>query len=67
MLPMNADRLAGMIGPHIDEYMTSGLNYVGQVAALFRQQGWDQALTRDYSRHTRERLGKLLDKKRLPA
>jgi DNA repair photolyase len=67
MLPMNADRLAMMIGPHIDEFMVSGLNYVGQVAALFRQQGWGQALTRDYSRDTRERLGKLLDKKRLPA
>jgi len=63
MLPMHADRLAELVGPHIDGYMTSGLNYVGQVAPLFRRQGWEGALTRDYARRTRARLKALLGAK----
>ena len=60
MLPMNAERLAAMIRPYIDEVMVDGLNYKGQVSELYKRQGWDDALTDDYARRTRERLTALL-------
>ncbi|MDD5706134.1 MAG: radical SAM protein [Kiritimatiellae bacterium] len=60
MLPMNPVRLAEMIRPHIDEIMVDGLNYKGQVAPLFRQHGWDEALTGDYAKRTGDHLALLL-------
>lgn len=60
LLPMNPERLAEMIGPHIDEVMVDALNYRGQVSALFKRHGWDEALTDEYARRTGERLLALL-------
>jgi DNA repair photolyase len=61
MLPMNPDRLAGMIAPHIDAYMVDALNYPGQVSELFSQHGWQEALGAVYAEQTRARLAALLE------
>jgi len=63
MLPMNADVLVDMLLPHIDYAMVDALNYRQQVAALFRQHGWADALTDDYARNTSARLHFLLGEK----
>ena len=41
-----------MLRPHIDYAMVDALNYRQQVAGLFRQYGWEDALTDDYARKT---------------
>ena len=43
--------------------MVDALNYKQQAAALFRQHGWDDALTDDYAGRTAGRLGTLLGAK----
>lgn len=63
MLPMNSERLAELILPHIDHAMVDPLNYRGQVASLFLQHGWDYALTDGYAGKTGAELVKLLGKK----
>ena len=60
MLPMNPERLVEQILPHIDHAMIDPMNYRGQVAALFRRHGWDEALTDDHARRTGARLSMLL-------
>ena len=55
-LPMNPERLASLIGPYISEYLIDPLNYRGQVASTFHQQGWDAELTDDYARLMQSRL-----------
>lgn len=60
MLPMNPARLAALIGPHIDELMIDALNYRDQVEMLFRQQGWQHALSTAYASETRAELLRLL-------
>lgn len=52
LLPMQPDRLYEAIAPHIDRLMVDPLNYRRQVQALFRQHGWDYALTDNYARET---------------
>ncbi|MBU1908764.1 MAG: radical SAM protein [Verrucomicrobia bacterium] len=56
MLPMNPERLAELVAPVADEVMMDSLNYRGQVAGLFRQQGWAYALTNEYAQRTRRVL-----------
>jgi DNA repair photolyase len=56
MLPLHPDRLYEAVAPHIDHLMVDGLNYQQQVQALFRQHGWDHALTAVYARETGARL-----------
>ena len=63
MLPMNPERLAALILPHIDHAMVDPLNYRGQVASLLHQHGWGEALTDDYAERTAARLTSLLEKK----
>ena len=63
MLPMNPERLAGLIMPHIDFVMMDALNYPAQVSALLRRHGWERALTGDFARTTRARLIELLGAK----
>ena len=63
MLPMNPARMAGQILPHIDHAMMDALNYRGQVASLFRQHGWEYALTNEYAAKTRGELARLLGAK----
>ena len=52
MLPMRPERLFDAIAPHIDHLMVDSLNYRQQVQAIFRQHGWDRALTDEYARKT---------------
>lgn len=40
--------------------MIDALNYRGQVASLFRQHGWEYALTDEYAAKTRGELARLL-------
>ena len=63
MLPMNPERLVEQILPHIDHAMVDPLNYRGQVASLFRRQGWDYALTDEYAHKTGAELLRLLGEK----
>jgi DNA repair photolyase len=52
LLPMHPDRLFEAIVPHIHHLMVDRLNYRQQVQAIFRQHGWDHALTDAYARET---------------
>jgi DNA repair photolyase len=63
MLPMNPKRLVEQILPHVDHAMIDPLNYRGQVASLFRQQGWNYALTDEYADKTSAELLRLLGEK----
>jgi len=63
MLAMNPGRMAGQILPHIDHAMMDALNYRGQVASLFRQHGWEYALTNEYAAKTHGELARLLGTK----
>jgi DNA repair photolyase len=56
MLPMHPDRLYEAVAPHIDHLMVDRLNYRQQVQAIFRQHGWDYALTDAYARETGARI-----------
>jgi DNA repair photolyase len=56
MLPMHPDRLYEAIKPHIHHLMVDRLNYRQQVQAIFRQHGWDYALTDAYARETGPRI-----------
>ena len=63
ILPMNPRRLVEQILPHIDYAMIDALNYQGQVAGLFRQHGWDYAVTNEYAAKTSAELTGLLGEK----
>jgi DNA repair photolyase len=52
MLPMHPEHLYEAIAPHIDHLMVDRLNYRRQVEAIFRQHGWEYALTEAYARET---------------
>ncbi len=56
MLPMDPARLAGLIGPDAGRVRMDALNYRSQVQRLFRQHGWDDALTDAFAATTRTRL-----------
>lgn len=56
MLPMKPECLYEAVAPHVDHLMVDRLNYRRQVKALFRQYGWDYALTDEYARETGEWL-----------
>ena len=60
MLPMNPERLVELILPYIDHAAVDPLNYRGQVTSLFRQYGWDCALTDEYAAKTGAELIRLL-------
>lgn len=63
LLPMDARRLAALVGPHVDDAMVDALNYRGQVESLFRSHGWDDALTDGYAERTGAELLRLLGKR----
>ena len=56
MLPMHPDRLYEAIESHIHHLMVDRLNYRQQVQAIFRQHGWDYAITDAYAGETGARL-----------
>ena len=60
---MNPERLVEQILPNIDYVMVDALNYQGQVAGLFRQHGWDYALSDEYSEKMSAELTRLLGEK----
>jgi DNA repair photolyase len=63
VLPMDPEALAAQVLPHVDYAMVSALNYRQQVAALFREHGWGEALTNDYAHRTGARLRALFSAK----
>lgn len=63
MLPMNPERLAQLIEPYAERVMLDPLNYRGQVQHLFRQHGWEYALTDEYAAATRAHLCRRLGPK----
>ncbi len=63
MLPMDPTRLAELIAPYAGRVMMDPLNYRRQVQTLFRQQGWDYALTDEYAAATKAELRRLLGAK----
>ncbi len=63
LLPMSPQRLVERILPYIDHAMVDPLNYRGQVAALFRRQGWENALTDAYAAQTGAELARYLGAK----
>ena len=56
MLPMNAEKLYELLAPYVSHVMLDPLNYRKQVQAIFREQGWDYALTDAYAAQIRARL-----------
>jgi len=63
VLPMDAHRLVEQILPHVHHAMVDPLNYRKQVDPLFRQHGWEYALTDEYAQKTAARLVTLLREK----
>jgi DNA repair photolyase len=63
MLPMNPEKLAQLIEPYAHRVMIDPLNYRGQVQHLFRQHGWEYALTDEYAAATRDHLCRRLGPK----
>ncbi|MBN1268025.1 MAG: radical SAM protein [Kiritimatiellae bacterium] len=63
MLPMNPERLHELVAPVVESVLFDALNYPAQVAAVFREQGWDYALDRAYARRTRAVLARLFGEK----
>ncbi len=63
LLPMNPAALHEAIAPHVSRVLIDALNYRGQVAALFRSQGWDDALTDEYAERTAAELKRLFGAK----
>ncbi|HDL63949.1 MAG TPA: radical SAM protein [Proteobacteria bacterium] len=58
-LPMDPVKLHRLISPHVEYVMIDSLNYKNQVKHIFREEGWEHALTPEYARETREILQKL--------
>jgi DNA repair photolyase len=56
MLPLNPARLFELLAPQVSEVRLDPLNYRQQVSQLYRQHGWDYALTDAYARETGEAL-----------
>jgi len=56
MLPLNPPRLHELIAPYASRIMMDPLNYRTQVSRIFREHGWDYALTDAYAAKTREAL-----------
>jgi DNA repair photolyase len=63
MLPMNPASLHEMVAPHVSRVLIDALNYRGQVASLFRRNGWDYALTDEYAHATSAELKRLFGAK----
>jgi len=61
-LPMDPQRLHRLISPHVEYVMIDSLNYRNQVKHIFREEGWEYALTPEYARETREILQRLFGK-----
>ena len=63
ILPMNPERLAEAIHPHVDYVLMDRLNYRKNVTQLFHRNGWSSALTDEYGAETESRLLYLLQDK----
>ncbi len=63
MLPMNPRKLYEAVNPFVDSVLIDALNYRGQVAALFRAQGWNYELTDEYAEETGAQLKQLFGTK----
>jgi len=59
---MDPQRLHRLISPHVEYVMIDSLNYRNQVKHIFREEGWEYALTPEYARETREILQRLFGK-----
>lgn len=59
MLPMNAAKLHSMVSPHVDYIMLDALNYKRRVSRIFKDHGWEHALSTMYARNTRDELLRL--------
>lgn len=62
ILPMDPVKLHHLISPHVEYVMIDSLNYPDQVKHIFREEGWEYALTPEYARETREKLQRLFGK-----
>ena len=58
-LPMDPLKLHRLISPHVEYVMIDSLNYRNQVKHIFREEGWEYALTPEYARKTRGKLQRL--------
>lgn len=56
ILPLNAERLVAIIGPHIGGYMTSALNYHDLVRDKFREGGLSVVFGKTFAKTIKERL-----------
>jgi DNA repair photolyase len=59
MLPLNPARLFELLAPHVGEVMMDPLNYRQQISRVYRQHGWDYALTDAYAQETGTALRRL--------
>lgn len=59
VLPMDPLRLHRLISPYVEYIMVDSLNYKKQVSRLFREEGWEYALSPEYAKRTRNLLLKL--------
>ena len=62
-LPMNPERLAEAIYPHVDYVLIDRLNYRKNVTQLFQANQWDSALSDEYAAEIESRLLDLLKDK----
>lgn len=60
MLPMNPERLAEAIEPHVDFVLVDRLNYRKNVTGIFHENRWDGALSSEYAKQTESKLLHLL-------
>jgi DNA repair photolyase len=58
-LPMDPVKLHRLISPHVEYVMIDSLNYRNQVKHIFREEGWEYALTKKYAKETIKKLRQL--------
>ncbi len=63
MLPMEPERLAGMIAPYVSSVLIDRMNYPWKTATLYRRNGFSPWLNRDFVMDIEDRLLKALDGK----
>ncbi|MEA1926686.1 MAG: radical SAM protein [Candidatus Auribacterota bacterium] len=59
VLPMDPLKLHRLISPHVEYVKIDSLNYRNQVKHIFREEGWEYALTPEYAQKTRAKLRRL--------
>jgi len=67
MLPLHPARLHELISPYVSRVMMDPLNYRTQVSRIFRNHGWDYALTDTYAEKTQAALMDLFQVRKKPA